>query len=133
MSYCLKKQTFEDDHVFQDEELPKVYYSENDPTIANRPKIRKPDKRILDPEFFQNLSKRKNQEQEMKAVLREMVTYFTYVMIVCIIAYGNRDANTYLQKKAVETAIIFGGMYLFLFFNCLSNSFASVTKFISNP
>ena len=133
MSYCLKKQTFEDDHVFQDEELPKVYYSENDPTIANRPKVRKPDKRILDPEFFQNLSKRKNQEQEMKAVLREMVTYFTYVMIVCIIAYGNRDANTYLQKKAVETAIIFGGTLVFINFSIAHSSFAYITKFISNP
>ena len=26
MSYCTKKVTFEDDHVFQDEELPTVYY-----------------------------------------------------------------------------------------------------------
>ena len=108
MSYCLKKQTFEDDHVFQDEELPKVYYSENDPTIANRPKVRKPDKRILDPEFFQNLSKRKNQEQEMKAVLREMVTYFIYVSIIFMLAYGNRDFSLYLQKQQLETAIIFG-------------------------
>ena len=109
MSYCTKKVTFEDDHVFQDEELPRVYYSPDDPTIANRPKVAKPEKRILDPTFFQALSLRKNQEQEMKAVLTEMVTYFIYVAIVMIIAYGNRDQYTFLQKQSLETAIVFGG------------------------
>ena len=72
---------------------------------ANRPKVVKPEKRILDPTFFQSLSLRKNQEQEMKAVLTEMVTYFIYVAIVMIIAYGNRDQYTFLQKQSLETAI----------------------------
>ena len=112
MSYCIKKVTFEDDHVFQDEDIPMVYYSDDDPTIADRPKIEKPEKRIMDPTFFSALSTRKNQEQEMKAVLREMVTYFVYVGIVMIIAYGNRDANAFLQKQALERAIIFGGIII---------------------
>ena len=34
MSYCTKKVAFEDDHVFQDEELPIVYYCPEDPTIG---------------------------------------------------------------------------------------------------
>ena len=65
----------------------------------------KPEKRILDPTFFQSLSLRKNQEQEMKAVLTEFVTYIIYVSIVMIIAYGNRDQYTFLQKQSLETAI----------------------------
>ena len=44
ISYCTKRAKFEDDHVFQDEELPKVYYRADDPSIASRPKIHKPDK-----------------------------------------------------------------------------------------
>ena len=72
---------------------------------ANRPKVVKPEKRILEPNFFQALSKRKNQEQEMKAVLTEFVTYVIYVSIVMIIAYGNRDQYTFLQKQSLETAI----------------------------
>ncbi len=35
IGYCFKKANFEDDHVFQDEKLPKVYYDPNDPTIGN--------------------------------------------------------------------------------------------------
>ena len=109
VSYCFKKADFEDDHVFQDEELPTIYYREDDPTIADRPKVSKPEKREMEPTFYAALTKRKNQEQEMKFVLREMVTYFLYLGIIWIIAYGNRDADLYLQKQQMETAIVFGG------------------------
>ena len=34
VSYCTKRAKFEDDHVLQDEALPKVYYSPDDPTIG---------------------------------------------------------------------------------------------------
>ena len=34
IGYCIKKANYDDDHVFQDEHLPKVYYSPNDPTIG---------------------------------------------------------------------------------------------------
>ena len=98
----------EDDHVFQDEELPKIYYRADDPAIISRPKIQKPDKKTMEPIFYQELTKRKNQEQEMKAVLREMVTYFIYVSIIFMLAYGNRDFNLFLEKQQLETAVIFG-------------------------
>ena len=76
--------------------------------VANRPIIRKPEKRNLEANFYQALTKRKNQEQEMKAVLREMVTYFIYVAIIFLLAYGNRDANLFLEKQQLESSIIFG-------------------------
>jgi hypothetical protein len=34
IGYCIKKADFGDDHVFQDEILPKVYYDPEDPTIG---------------------------------------------------------------------------------------------------
>ena len=101
---------FNDDHCFQDEALPKVYYKENDPSIADRPKIKKPPKKVMEPLFYQALTKRKNQEQEMKAVLRDIVTYLIYLAIIVTIAYGQRDQNLFLQKQALETALIFGGV-----------------------
>ena len=63
----------------------------------------------MDPIFYEALKHRKNQEQEMKTVLRDMVTYFIYLAIVFIIAYGNKDANLYLEKQQLESAIVFGG------------------------
>ena len=58
--------------------------------------------------FYEALTKRKNQEQEMKAVLRDMVTYFIYVAIIFLLAYGNRDASLFMQKQQMESAIVFG-------------------------
>ncbi len=63
----------------------------------------------MEPEFYAALKVRKNQEFEMKAVLRDMLTYFIYMGLILIIAYGNRDFNLFLQKSSLETAIVFGG------------------------
>jgi hypothetical protein len=35
LAFCTKSADFGDDHVFQDEKLPSVYYDENDPNISN--------------------------------------------------------------------------------------------------
>ena len=108
IAYCSKKSKFDDDHVFVDEQLPTVYYKEDDPHRLTRPRPEKPEKRTMEPVFYAELTKRKNQEQEMKFVLREMVTYFLYLAIVFTIAYGNRDFSLFLQKQQMETKLIFG-------------------------
>ena len=43
------------------------------------------------PEFYEKLKKRKNQEFEMKTVIKDIVIYFIYVAIIFVISYGNRD------------------------------------------
>ena len=85
-----------------------MYYRADDPTIVTRPKVHKPDKKVMEPIYYEALTKRKNQEQAMKAVLNEMVTYFIYVSIIFMLAYGNRDHSLFLQKQQLETTIIFG-------------------------
>ena len=42
--------------------------------LANRPRKFKPEKRIMEPEFYEALKKRKCTEQEMKAVLYDFFT-----------------------------------------------------------
>ena len=44
----------------------------------------------------------------MKQLLRDILVYICYVMIVFIISYGNRDFNAFLQKEALQTAVIHG-------------------------
>ena len=34
LSYCCKSPAFGDDHVFQDEEIPRVYFKEDDPHLG---------------------------------------------------------------------------------------------------
>ena len=53
----------------------------------------------------------------MKAVLNEMVTYFIYVSIIFMLAYGNRDHSLFLQKQQLETTIIFGNSQNFFISN----------------
>ena len=60
--------------------------------------------------FLRQLTKRKHQEQEMKQLLSDILVYICYVMIVFIISYGNRDFNSFLQKEALQTAVIHGGL-----------------------
>ena len=99
---CLsKKRRVDDEPVFVDEDPPTIYFDPNDPSIgnntntfqfsikeipcfllllfecvfsANRPKKFKPEKRIMEPEFYEALKKRKLQEQEMKTVLYDFFT-----------------------------------------------------------
>lgn len=35
--------------------------------------------------------------------------YVTYVAIIVVISYGNRDPYAYMEKSALESALIFGG------------------------
>ncbi len=46
----------------------------------------------------------------MRVVIKDIVVYFVYVIIIFIISYGNRDPNAYMAKEAMEKAIIFGGV-----------------------
>ena len=86
IAFCSKKATFDDDHAESDEEEPTLYYDtstdvlehiSNTKKLTERPKI--------DKNFYNALKIRKNQEQEMKQLLRDITIYICYVMLVFII------------------------------------------------
>jgi hypothetical protein len=91
------------------------------------------------PKFYEELVKMKNQEYEMNTVIRDIAIYLIYISIIFIISYGNRDPNAYLEKSALEQAIVFGGS------NCdilptddprclhLNSFFSSIVTFILPP
>ena len=64
----------------------------------------------MDLNFYAKLKKRKILEQEMKQLLRDVVIYICYVAIVFTIVYGYKDPNAFLQKEAITTAVIHGGI-----------------------
>lgn len=109
---CCKLNPFDDDHVDVDEDEPTLYYDPADPDIATKPPIEKKseDKSVMNNDFFEKLKHRKNQEQEMKQVLRDIMVYAIYVTIIFIICYGNRDFNAFLQKEVLQTAVVHGGL-----------------------
>ena len=42
------------------------------------------------------------QEVEMNLVVKELVLYSIYLVIISLISYGTRDPNAFLQKEALE-------------------------------
>ena len=72
----------------------------------NTPKEKKP----METDFYERLVHRKKQEREMKDLLRDIAIYLCYVIIIFIISYGNRDPNAFLQRQALKTAVVHGGL-----------------------
>ena len=42
----------------------------------------------------------------MSEILKEIVTYFLFVMLLLLVAYGNRDPNTYLLRKTLHETFV---------------------------
>lgn len=40
-------------------------------------------------------------EKQMRGIIRELVFYFTYLIVLCIVAYGNRDSQAYHVTEAM--------------------------------
>ena len=60
--------------------------------------------------FYARLKERKCQEMEMKTVIRDLVVYLVYIIIIFIISYGNRDPNAFLEKDALQKSVIHGAL-----------------------
>ena len=52
----------------------------------------------------------KNQENEMRTVIRDIIIYTVYIVIIFIISYGKRETAAYHMKEYIERAIVFGGI-----------------------
>ena len=63
----------------------------------------------MEPDYYEELKQMKIQEMEMRIVIRDIIIYFVYIIIIFIISYGNRNPDSYLAKEAMEKAIIYGG------------------------
>ncbi len=76
-----------------------------------RPKSSKPPKRpIMEPEFREELQQTRIQEYQMRTVMKDLTIYFIYVALIVIISYGNRDPNAYLEKEALQQAVVHGAL-----------------------
>ena len=106
-----KTRPFDDDHTSFDETKVTLYYDPNDPTVPPQIPIKSESKKpVMEDLFYKDLKKRKGQEFEMKALLKDMTIYVCYALVVLIVSYGNRDYNNFLQKEALKTAVIHGGL-----------------------
>ena len=70
----------------------------------------KPPKRRMEPRFYAEMVKKKQDEQAMRVVVRDFIVYFCYVGIVFMISYVNRDPNSFWEKNSIEQSIVYGGV-----------------------
>ena len=42
----------------------------------------------------------------MSEILKEIVAYFLFLMLLLLVAYGNRDPNTYLLRKTLHETFV---------------------------
>ena len=104
LSCCFEGSELDDDDVDPDEE---------DPTLADESewihKTKKGRGRMMDPideETLDAIRAERIKEIEIWAIVRELLGYIFFVVIVFIISYGNRDTKSYHLKVNIEKNFI---------------------------
>ena len=44
---------------------------------------------------------RRTKQKQMKTIIREIVLYFAFILVLCVVAYGSRDTQAYAVTKAL--------------------------------
>lgn len=59
-----------------------------------------------DENFLNTARAHRLKEVRMSEILKEIVTYFLFLMLLLLVAYGNRDPNTYLLRKTLHETFV---------------------------
>ena len=102
LSSCCKSSRLPDEDADQDEEPPVIYWDEDRPPVRRAKETTEPNRRHFSKMFREQLKHRRMQEVEMNLVVKELVLYSIYLVIISLISYGTRDPNAFLQKEALE-------------------------------
>ena len=85
----------------------------------------RPPRQRFEPEFYAWLTTLKRQEAEMRSVIRDMIVYLVYLVIILLISYGNQVERSCIYQGDVK----FSGR---LKFSWLTNlSFSILDKIVS--
>ena len=59
-----------------------------------------------DDDFLNTARVHRLKEVRMSEILKEIVTYFLFLMLLLLVAYGNRDPSTYLLRKTLHETFV---------------------------
>ncbi|XP_022779645.1 uncharacterized protein LOC111321123 [Stylophora pistillata] len=59
-----------------------------------------------DEDFLQAARAQRLKEVRMSEIIKEIVTYFLFLILLMLVAYGNRDPNTYLLRKTLHETFV---------------------------
>ena len=59
-----------------------------------------------DDEFLKSAREQRLKEVRMSQILKEVFTYFLFVMLLLLVAYGNRDPYAYLLRKNLNDIFV---------------------------
>ncbi|CAG0904504.1 unnamed protein product [Cyprideis torosa] len=104
---CICKQEPDDeDDSDQDEREPHLQYNEtwleNDTTESREPKVYRPMTR----EGLYDLREKRKNEIQMWTIIKEIIIYTIYLIILIIIARGLRDPSAYYMRESMQESFI---------------------------
>ena len=59
-----------------------------------------------DEDFLQAARAQRLKEVRMSEIIKEIVAYFLFLMLLMLVAYGNKDPNTYLLRKTLHETFV---------------------------
>lgn len=57
-------------------------------------------------ETLEMARKKREDEKQMCVILKDIITYLVFMLIMLLIAYGHRDKNSFLQKESIEGLLL---------------------------
>lgn len=105
-----ERMNWDQDHVDDDEALPKLYWDPQTREKASSAKKPKKGPLKFDKDWLETLKTRRIEEGEMNRVLTDITIYFIYLFIVLKISYANRDTNSYPMKDSLLNTLVHGGI-----------------------
>ena len=105
LSCCCRNLDLDDDDVEEDEEKAELA----EEALWNRRSRRQDNSEFypIDEMFLVLLRRERIKEVEMQSVVKEIIAYAFFIMIVYFISYGNRDTMSYkLQAQMTQTFVI---------------------------
>ena len=59
-----------------------------------------------DENFLNTARSHRLKEVRMSEILKEIITYFLFLMLLLLVAFGNRDHHTYLLRKTLHETFV---------------------------
>lgn len=104
LSCCCKGLDLDDDDIDEDEE--KVRVAENSLRVRESKMSASTEFHPIDEVILASMRKARIEEAEMKSIVKEIIGYGVFILLIYFISYGNRHPMSYTLKNQINEAFI---------------------------
>ena len=107
LSLLCKNFDLNDDSIDDDEEMPQIAPPNEWESDRKLKYIDLNNFNPVDEKYLEQLRKKRIEELEMIAIIKDLLSYFTFIMLMFVLSYGNRDPSGFgLQAQMKHNFII---------------------------